>query len=134
MEINKINSKEQFLKTYVKEASLEQLQHIDSLLCSGDYKQINEIIEEYTNRLINNEDLKEVGDSSFRQVSINSNKKEVSTEDMDPQSFELYCILMLIDQYVQEQDEDKKKYIDKSIQAALEKYRASEEVSTVRGR
>ena len=134
MEINKINSKEQFLKTYVKEASLEQLQRIDSLLCSGDYKQINEIIEEYTNRLINNEDLKEVGDSSFRQVSINSNKKEVSTEDMDPQAFELYCILMLIDQYVQEQDEDKKKYIDKSIQAALEKYRASEEVSTVRGR
>ena len=26
-------------------------------------------------------------------------KEEFNTEDMDPQTFELYCILMLIDEY-----------------------------------
>lgn len=138
-EINRINLKEQFLKMYVKEATQEQLQYINSLIDSGDYKQINEIVKEYTNNIINNKDLKEFGEngesgSPFGSAPINPNKEELSTEDMDPQSFELYCILMLISEYEKEQDEEKKKMLKSQIQMALEKYRTPEELTPTKSR
>ena len=53
---------------------------------------------------------------------------------MDPQSFELYCILMLINEYEKEQDQSKKKLLEAQIQAAIERYRNPEEVKTGKSR
>ena len=62
------------------------------------------------------------------------NEDQTSTEDMDPQSFELYCILMLINEYEKEQDQSKKKLLEAQIQAAIERYRNPEEVKTGKSR
>lgn len=131
-EINKINLKEQFLKMYVKEATQEQLQYINSLLDSGDNKEIDRIIEEYTNNIVNNKDLKEFGEnggsgSPAGGNPINPASEKVSTEEMDPQSFEFYSILMLIEEYLNEKDETKKQLLKNEIQMALERYRTPKE-------
>ncbi len=127
-EINKINLKEQFLKMYVEEATSEQLQYINSLLDSGEYEEIDRIINEYTNSIINNKDLKEFGGNGGSSNPaggnpINRANEKTSTEEMDPQSFELYSILMLIDEYLNEKDEVKKQLLQNEIQMALERYR-----------
>ena len=137
--LNSMNLKEQFLKKYVKEATQEQLQCINSLLDRGDYKQIDEIVKEYANNIINNKDLKEFGENGgsgnpVGSAPINLNNEEKSTEDMDPQSFELYCILMLIDEYEKEQNEEKKKILRNQIQMASERYRTPEELSPSKSR
>ncbi len=137
--LNSMNLKEQFLKKYVKEATQEQLQCINSLLDRGDYKQIDEIVKEYANNIINNKDLKEFGENGgsgnpVGSAPINLNNGEKSTEDMDPQSFELYCILMLIDEYEKEQNEEKKKILRNQIQMASERYRTPEELSPSKSR
>lgn len=127
-EINKINLKEQFLKMYVEEATSEQLQYINSLLDSGEYEEIDKIINEYTNSIINNKDLKEFGGNGGSGNPaggnpINHTNEKTNTEKMDPQSFELYSILMLIDEYLNEKDEVKKQLLQNEIQMALERYR-----------
>ena len=137
--LNSMNLKEQFLEKYVKEATQEQLQCINSLLDRGDYKQIDEIVKEYANNIINNKDLKEFGENGgsgnpVGSAPINLNNEEKSTEDMDPQSFELYCILMLIDEYEKEQNEEKKKILRNQIQMASERYRTPEELSPFKSR
>ena len=137
--LNKINLKEEFLKMYVKEATAEQLEQINSLLEQGDYKQIDRIVEDYAQSIINNKDLKtfgEYGGSPFGggMPVRPENEDKTSTEDMDPQSFELYCILMLINEYEKEQDQSKKKLLEAQIQAAIERYRNTEEVKTGKSR
>lgn len=137
--LNSMNLKEQFLKMYVKESSQEQLQYINSLLDKEDYKQIDEIVEEYANNIINNKDLKEFVKTGgtgtpIGSSPINPNKEEFSTEDMDPQAFELYCILMLIDEYEKEQDEEKKEMLKNQIQMAIERYRTLEELPPSKSR
>lgn len=135
--LNKVNSKEQFLKMYIKEATPEQLQNINNLLEQGDYKQIDAIIEEYEHNIINNKDLKnfDSGNPSSGGYPMTPKIKEkFSTEDMDPQAFELYCILMLINEYEKEQNQDKKKLLETQIQSAIEKYRNPEEVKTGKSR
>ena len=137
--LNKINLKEQFLKMYVKEATTEQLEQINSLLEQGDYKQIDRIIEEYTQNIINNKDLKTFGENGGSPfgggMSVRpENEDKTSTDDMDPQAFELYCILMLINEYEREQNQDKKKSLESQIQAAIEKYRNPEEVKPGKSR
>ncbi len=138
MEINKINLKEQFLKMYVKEATAEQLEQINSLLEQGDYKQIDRIVEEYTQSIINNRDLKAFGENGGNPFggtpTIPGNEDKTSTEDMEPQAFELYCILMLINKYEKEQVQSKKKLLEAQIQAAIERYRNPEEVKTGKSR
>lgn len=135
--LNKIDSKEQFLEMYIKEATPEQLQNINNLLEQGDYKQIDAIIEEYEHNIINNKDLKnfDSGNPSSGDYPMTPKIKEkFSTEDMDPQAFELYCILMLINEYEKEQNQDKKKLLETQIQSAIEKYRNPEEGKTEKSR
>ena len=128
--LNKINLKEQFFKMYVKEATPEQLQHINMLLEQGNYKEINAIIEEYTNNIINNKDIKDLGSGNPSGSGMPARpevKEEFSTEDMDSETFELYCILMLINEYEKEQDEEKKRLLHNKIQMAISRYRNPEE-------
>ena len=134
---NKINLKEEFLKMYVKEATPEQLEQINMLLEQGNYKQIDTIIDEYTNNIINNKDLKDLGSgnpSSGGMPARPEYKEEFSTEDMDSQTFELYCILMLIDEYEKEQDKAKKELLYSEIQMAISRYRNPEELSPGRAK
>ena len=138
-EINKINLKEQFLKMYVKEATQEQLHCINSLLESGDYNQINKIIEDYTHNIVNNKNLKEFvenggSDGTVGSTPTNPVNAEINNEDMDPQAFELYCILMLIDKYLNEEDKVKKQLLQDEIQIALKEYRTPEELSPAKSR
>ena len=134
---NKINLKEQFLKMYVKEATPERLEQINMLLEQGNYKQIDTIIEEYTRNIINNKDLKDFGSgnpSSGGNPIRPEYKEEFSTEDMESQTFELYCILMLIDEYEKEQDKDKKELLHNEIQMAISRYRNPEELTPGRAK
>lgn len=134
---NKINLKEHFLKMYVKEATPEQLKQINMLLEQKNYQQINAIIDEYTNNIINNKDLKDFGSGSPSGGGISARpevKDEFSTEDMDPQTFELYCILMLIDEYEKEQDKSKKELLHSEIQMAINRYRNPEELTPGRAK
>ena len=124
---NKINIEEQFLKMYVKKANREQLEHIDQLLDQKDYEEIDRIIEEYAHRIINNRDLKDLesggGEKAFVLPNEPKEGEKFSTEDMDPQTFELYCILKLIDEHEKEENKDKKNILDNQIQDAIEAYR-----------
>lgn len=134
---NKINLKEEFLKMYVKEATPEQLEQINMLLEQGNYKQIDTIIDEYTNNIINNKDLKDLdsGNPSGGGMPARPEyKEEFSTEDMDPQTFELYCILMLIDEYEKEQDKAKKELLHSEIQMAISRYRIPKELTPGRAK
>ena len=54
-------------------------------------------------------------------------EEKTSTEDMDPQSFELYCILMLIKEYEEEKDEKEKETLKREIGRAVYDYRHPEE-------
>ena len=134
---NKINLKEQFLKMYVKEATSEQLEQINMLLEQGNYKQIDTIIKEYTHNIINNKDLKDLGSENPSGGGMPARpeyKEEFSTEDMDPQTFELYCILMLIDEYEKEQDKTKKELLHSEIQMAINRHRNPEELTPGRAK
>lgn len=134
---NKINLKKEFLKMYVKEATPEQLEQINMLLEQGNYQQINAIIDEYTNNIINNKDLKNFGSGNPSGGGVPERpgyKEEFNTEDMEPQTFELYCILMLIDEYEKEQDKTKKELLHSEIQMAISRYRNHEELTPGRAK
>ena len=136
-EINKINLKKQFLKMYVNEASLEQLQQINELLDQENYKQIDAIIDEYVHNITNNKNLNDFDSGNLSGVgrpTTSELKEEFSTENMDPRAFELYCILMLIDEYEKEQDKAKKDELHKQIQMAISKYNNPEELAPVRSK
>lgn len=135
--LNNVNLKEQFLKMYVKGATPEQLQHINMLLEQGDYKQVDAIIEKYAHNIINNKDLKDFGSANPSGGGMPARpevKEEFSTEDMDPETFELYCILILIDKYEKEQDKAKKELLHNEIQMAISRYRNPEEKAAGRGK
>ena len=98
---NNINLQEQMLKLYLNDASNEELIEIDTLLEQKKYDLIFEI----------------------KYIPVEIDEKQISTEDMDPQSFELYCILVLIDKYLKEKDENKKRILEDEINNALYYYR-----------
>lgn len=56
---NNINYNGEWLKEYVKNANYEQLQEVNDLLESGNKEELNKIIKAYSEKIINNRDLKE---------------------------------------------------------------------------
>ena len=135
--LQKINLKKEFLKMFVKEAPPEQLEYINSLFEQNDYEQINQITDEYIERIINNTDLKTFGEDEGSPFSGGMPKEfscedNFSTEDMDPHAFELYCILVLIDELLKEQDKWKKQLLINHIQIALNRYRNIQEYIPIR--
>jgi len=136
MEKNILNLKEQWLKLYVEHVTKEQLKVINDLLEQNKYEEVDKIIEEYAYNIINNKDYKSSfggNDGTGNTKSIGSSSSIASEQDeekMESQSFELYCILKLIDQYINELDNEKKQLIHIQIQNALEHYRKPQEEKT----
>lgn len=125
---NKINLKEKFLKKYVKEATVEELKHFNTLLEQGDYQEIDKTIEEYMNNIINNQNL---NDSSCSNLSSENSeiKSKSSNKEINHQIFELSCMLMLlIYKYQKEQNQDKKELLKIQIQSAFERYKHPEKI------
>lgn len=128
---NNVDLHEQFLKMYLKDANPEELVEINGFLEQQQYDLIFKKVDEYTKRIFNNVDYKQVApdDGSGNGGGNNpyeSKEKEFSTEDMDPQTFELYCILVLIDKCLKEKDENKKRMLEEEINNALYYYRSHE--------
>lgn len=120
---NFVSLKEQLVKLYIKEATPEQLIQLNELIEQGDFAQINLIMEEYTQSIINNLDIKSIEDPPKGDSKVIIKENENSTEDMDPETFELYTILVLIGEYEKEEDTDRKQQLYTNIQKAIEKYR-----------
>lgn len=128
---NNVDLQEQFLKMYLKDASHEELVEINNLLEQNQFNLIFKRVDEYTKKIINKVDYKQVapdGESgnSGGNKAYEATEKEFSTEDMDSQTFELYCILVLIDKYLQEKDANKKRMLEEEINNALYYYRFHE--------
>lgn len=125
---NNLDLQEQFLKVYLKDAKYEELVEINNLLEQKQYDLILKKVDEYAKRIINNVDYKQTtpagasgnGDGNRPYYT---KEKEISTENMDPQVFELYCILVLINKCQKEKDEDKKRMLEEEIDNALYYYR-----------
>ena len=120
---NSVSIKEQLVKLYIKEATPEQLIQLNELIEQGDFTQINLIMEEYTQSIINNLDIKSIENPPKGDSKVIIKEDEHSTEDMDPETFELYTILVLIGEYEKEEDTDRKQQLYTNIQKAIEKYR-----------
>lgn len=129
--LNKVNLKKLFLAAYINEATEEQLLYINKLLNEGKYEQVYAIIDEYIQNMVNKKDLKNsVSGNPSGEGEISSSgiaEEEFDVSKMDPEAFELYCILMLIDELSKEQDETKKKSLLKQIERAIENYRNSDQ-------
>lgn len=103
------------------------------MLEQNKYDEVYKIIEEYAYNIINNKDYKSSfggNDGTGNIESIGSASSIDSTQDeekMESQSYELYCILKLIDQYINELDNEKKQLIHIQIQNALVHYRKPQE-------
>ncbi len=128
---NNVDLQEQFLKMYLKDASHEELVEINNLLEQKQFDLIFKRVDEYTKKIINNVDYKQVAPdggsgSGGENKPYESTEREFSTEDMDPQTFELYCILVLIDKCLQEKDANKKRMLEEEINNALYYYRSHE--------
>ena len=124
---NSVSIKEQLVKLYIKEATPEQLIQLNELIEQGDFAQINLIMEEYTQSIINNLDIKSIENPPKGDSKVIIKEDEHSTEDMDPETFELYTILVLIGEYEKEEDRDRKQQLYTNIQKAIEKYRTAKE-------
>ena len=125
--VNKLNLKEDFLNMYIENLVVEKLLYFRWLV-EHDYLfhfYFDAFIEEYINSLINKNKndwkILSVGSSGDEGNSIV--KEEFRPEDMDSQTFELYCILMLIKEYEKEQDKDKKIILHNEIEMAIGRYR-----------
>ena len=105
----------------------EQLIQLNELIEQGDFTQINLIMEEYTQSIINNLDIKSIENPPKGDSKVIIKEDEHSTEDMDPETFELYTILVLIGEYEKEEDRDRKQQLYTNIQKAIEKYRTAKE-------
>lgn len=134
--LNNYNLKEQALKMYVEKATPDQLQHINLLLEQGIYNQVNAIIEDYIDNIMNNKNLKDFSGGNpsdgGRSKRPEVREEKISTEEMNSEAFELYCILLLIDEYEREQDKEKKEALHNAIQKALNRYRNTEEFTSSR--
>lgn len=132
---NNLNLKEAYFKMYVREASQEQLQIINELLDKGQYEQISRIIKNYMNNTIYIKDIKKF-DGNGGNAGSTGNQSYMSDEnefdndlrnnDMDPQSLELYWILVLIDKYLEEKDMNRKRMLEEQINNSLYYYRLHE--------
>lgn len=128
---NNINLQEQWLKLYLNDVSNEELIEISTLLKQKQYDSIFQKVDEYKQKILYKKDYKQIesnGDdgSQIKFIPVEIKEKEISTEDMDPQTFELYCILVLIDKYLKEKDENKKRMLEDEINNALYYYRSYE--------
>lgn len=126
---NNIDLQEQMLKLYLNDASNEELIEIGTLLEQKKYDLIFGKVDEYTKKILYKKDYKQIetnGDNGgeIKYIPVEIDEKQISTEDMDPQSFELYCILVLIDKYLKEKDENKKRILEDEINNALYYYRS----------
>ena len=126
---NNINLQEQMLKLYLNDASNEELIEIGSLLEHKKYDLIFGKVDEYTKKILYKKDYKQIetnGDNGgeIKCIPVEIDEKQISTEDMDPQTFELYCILVLVDKYLKEKDENKKRILEDEINNALYYYRS----------
>lgn len=127
---NEVNLKAEFLKMYIEKASYNELKEINDLLEKKDYLSINLKIEEFIKKMTKIKNIKNDDDESNPNIiTFPVNKKETN-EEMDEQTFELYCILKLIDEYLNEKDEEKKNNLKLQIEKALEYYRNYEPEKT----
>lgn len=115
--VNNINLQEQFLKLYLQNASNHELSEVNSYLEQRRFDLIFDKVEKYKQNLINIQDYKDSKSTS------GGNSGNYSTKKMDAQTFELYCILILIDKYILEKDENKKRLLKEEIENALYYYR-----------
>lgn len=128
---NNVNLQYQFLKIYLNSASNEELIEINTLLQQKKYDLIFNKIDEYRKKIIYNKSYKDVSPSGDSGVGSNHvltelDEKTFSTEEMDSQTFELYCILVLIDKYLHEKELNKKRLFEEEINNALYYYRLHE--------
>lgn len=126
---NNINLQEQFLRIYLNSANSIELNEINNLLEQRQYNLIFEKVDEYAKKIVNDVDYKQIDlnggtSGSSEYLTIDINKKG---EFVDSQIFELYCILVLINKYLQEKNENKKRILEEEINKALNCYRFSEE-------
>lgn len=119
--VNNLNLEEQFLKLYLQNANDSELSEVNSWLEQRRFDLIFDKVEKYKHNLINIKDYKTL------MSTDGGNNGNYSTEKMDAQTFELYCILLLIDKYTLEKDENKKRLLNEEIDNALYYYRNFEE-------
>ena len=119
--VSNLNLEEQFLKLYLQNANDCELSEVNSWLEQRRFDLIFDKVEKYKQNLINIKDYK------TSMPTGGGNNGNYSTEKMDAQTFELYCILVLIDKYMLEKDENKKRLLKEEIDNALYYYRNFEE-------
>ena len=128
---NKIDLQELYFQLYLENASDKEIIEINYLLEQNEYDLVLKRVDQCVKNILYKKDIKNTdsgGDWSdeVKIIMPELEEKEFSTENMDPQTFELYCILVLIDKYQKEKDENKKRMLQMEIDNALNKYRSYE--------
>lgn len=128
---NKIDLQELYFQLYLENASDKEIIEISYLLEQNEYDLVLKRVDQCVKNILYKKDIKNTdsgGDWSdeVKIIMPELEEKEFSTENMDPQTFELYCILVLIDKYQKEKDENKKRMLQMEIDNALNKYRSYE--------
>ena len=121
--MSRINLKEQFLKMFIEEASIDDVLYINQLLDEGNYWEINRMISIYATEVINNMALQSMEGNPTG--SIYSSLDE--DDEIDSQKAELYPILLLVIRFRKENNSIKKEVIKRKIQSLVEKYRNNRE-------
>lgn len=106
--LNNISINQEFLKTYVSNASQSQLEELDLLFKKEEYDLISKIVEDYKDRLINNIDYKNESDMNVSSSGMTLgialyNEYLKSLKDKD-YKYSLPKILSLIDKYEAEKN------------------------------
>ena len=124
---NKIDLQELYFQLYLENASDKEIIEINYLLEQNEYDLVLKRVDQCVKNILYKKDIKNTDSGGWSdEVKIimpELEEKEFSTENMDPQTFELYCILVLIDKYQKEKDENKKRMLQMEIDNALNKYR-----------
>lgn len=127
---NKIDLQELYFQLYLENASDKEIIEINYLLEQNEYDLVLKRVDQCVKNILYKKDIKNTDSGGWSdEVKIimpELEEKEFSTENMDPQTFELYCILVLIDKYQKEKDENKKRMLQMEIDNALNKYRSYE--------
>ena len=127
---NKIDLQELYSQLYLENASDKEIIEINYLLEQNEYDLVLKRVDQCVKNILYKKDIKNTDSGGWSdEVKIimpELEEKEFSTENMDPQTFELYCILVLIDKYQKEKDENKKRMLQMEIDNALNKYRSYE--------